>query len=58
MCLRHEEIDGRVSARTEKDALDALPVRWLVLSSFYSHLDHCSLNQGLVGLPVMSLVVA
>lgn len=36
-CLRLKAINSRVSVRTEKDAAHALPVSWLVLSSFCSH---------------------
>lgn len=57
-CLRLKAVNSRVSVRTEKDAAHALPVSWLVLSSFCSHSGHCTVNQGLAVLSVICLVVA
>lgn len=56
MYLRLKKIDSGVDVRTKKDAVDALPVSLLALSSFCSHSDHCNLNQGLAVLSMMYFV--
>lgn len=42
----------------QRDVVGALPVSWAAAPSLCSCLHHHNLNQGLKGLPVISLVVA